>query len=223
MSKKNIKEAGFSIIELCIVMLIIVVMSSISLFYLSTSKKLYAAEDQAIKLSDILQEARQKSFTQKEVMRVEINSTRRLIRLIEENVQGNAADDTVVKEIPFYGYEHVRFDNPTNIPNNSVPTETSPVTRAAYTISQHPLSSADTVCTLRFMRNGSVTNAGADAAGTGAVPTGIAIFVWKPKGAGSTEATVLKAITVGGGTGSLRMWNYAFNATTPGWQEARIQ
>jgi type II secretory pathway pseudopilin PulG len=223
MLKKKKKEEGFSIIELCCVVAIILVFSSVSLFYLSANKKLYAAEDQAIQLSDILQEARQKSFTQKEVMRVEINTTLRKIRLIEENNPTDAADDRVAREISLFGSEVVKFDNPTNILGTSIPPETSPVTRAAYSNSQHPLSSGNSVVTLRFMRNGTVTNAGTNDIGDGAIPTGVVVFIWKPKNDVSTEALVLKAITVGGATGNLKMWNYNFNATDPNlnWVDTR--
>jgi hypothetical protein len=213
MLKKNKKEEGFSIIELCCVIAVILVLSGISLFYLSSNKKLYAAEDQAIQVSDILQEARQKSFTQKEVMRVEINMTLKKIRLIEENDPAVATDDKVSREINFYGDEVVKFDsNPSNISGTSIPPEVTPVTRAVFSTSSHPLSVGNSVCTLRFMRNGTVTNAGTNAIGAGAVPTGVAMFIWKPKG-NTTEALVLKAITVGGGTGNLKMWNYNFNST----------
>lgn len=214
MLKKKQKEEGFSLIELCCVMTVILIMSAVSLFYLSANKKLYAAEDQAIQVSDILQEARQKSFTQKEVMRVEINLTLKKIRLIEENDPTIATDDKVSREISIYSDEVVKFDsNPTNLSFTSLPPEVTPVTRAAFSTSVHPLSVGNSVCTLRFMRNGTVTNAGTNAIGTGAVPTGVAIFIWKPKTNTSTEALVLKAITVGGGTGNLKMWNYNFNPT----------
>jgi type II secretory pathway pseudopilin PulG len=213
MLKKKKKEEGFSIIELCCVMSVILVLSGISLFYLSANKKLYAAEDQAIQVSDILQEARQKAFTQKEVMRVEINQTLKKIRLIEENESDVATDDKLLREVNFYSDEIVKFDsNPSNISSVSIPPEVTPVTRAVFSTSFHPLSIGNSVCTLRFMRNGTVTNAGTTPTGTGAVPTGVAIFIWKPKN-NTTEALVLKAITVGGGTGNLKMWNYSFNST----------
>jgi type II secretory pathway pseudopilin PulG len=213
MLKKKQKEEGFSIIELCCVMTVILIMSAVSLFYLSSHKKLYAAEDQAIQLSDILQEARQKSFTQKEVIRVEINVTAKKIRLIEENDPETATDDKITREINLYNDEVVKFDsNPSNIPGASIPPEITPVTRAVFSTSNHPLSLGNSVCTIRFMRNGTVTNAGTSATGAGALPTGVAVFIWKPKD-NTSEALILKAITVGGGTGNLKMWNYSFNAT----------
>ncbi len=223
MLKKNRTEAGFSIIELCCVMIIILVMSSVSLFYLSSNKKLYAAEDQALLLSDILQEAKQRAFTQKEVMRVEINQTTKTIRLIQENLPNAipataAADDALVKEIPFYGSEVVRFEtNPTNV--TILPTDSSPAPQAVFAISNHPLSTGNSVCTIRFLRSGIVTNGGTLADGSDAVPTGVTLQIWKPKTPGSTDAIVAKAITVGSGTGTIRLWNY--NMVNNTWVNAR--
>jgi type II secretory pathway pseudopilin PulG len=223
MLKKNKKEEGFSIIELCCVMAVILVLSAVSLFYLSANKKLYAADDQALLLSDMLQEAKQKAFTQKEVMRVEINQTTKRIRLIEENLPNAVpltavADDRVVREIPFYGSEIVRLEtNPTNV--NTLPADVTPTPQAVFTNSTYPSSLGNSVCTIRFLRSGIVTNGGALADASDAVPTGLTIHIWKPATPNSTTAIVEKAITVGSGTGTVRLWNYNMGNNT--WVNAR--
>ncbi len=223
MLKKNQKQEGFSIIELCCVMAIILVLSAVSLFYLSANKKLYAADDQALLLSDILQEAKQKAFTQKEVMRVEINQTTKRIRLIEENLPNAVpltavADDRVVKEIPFYGSEVVRFEtNPVNI--TTLPADIMPTPQAVFTNSNYPSSVGNSVCTIRFLRSGIVTNGGTLVDASDAVPTGVTIHIWKPATQTSTTAVVGKAITIGSGTGTIRLWNYNMNNNT--WVNAR--
>jgi prepilin-type N-terminal cleavage/methylation domain-containing protein len=223
MLKKNQKEKGFSIIELCCVMAIILVLSSVSLFYLSSNKKLYAADDQALLLSDILQEAKQKAFTQKEIMRVEINQTTKRIRLIEENLPNAlpataVADDRVVKEIPFYGSEVVRLEtNPTNV--TTLPVDVTPTPQAVFVNSTYPSSLGNSVCTIRFLRSGIVTNGGTLPDASDAVPTGLTIHIWKPTTPVSTTAIVGKAITIGSGTGTVRLWNYNMSNNT--WVNAR--
>ncbi len=209
MLRKN-GEQGFSIIELVGVMTLIGIMSAISIFYLNTNKKLLAAEEQAIRLSDILQEARQKAFTQKQVMRVEINNTTRKIRIIEEKDPGMATDDLVVREMDFYGLDKIRFEtNPTNV--TSVPADTSPVPKAVFQSSMHPLSLGNSVATIRFLRNGLVANAGTvDAFGTGATVGGVTVYVWKPTTISANTGDVVKAITISGGSGNIRMWEYRF-------------
>jgi type II secretory pathway pseudopilin PulG len=223
MLKKKKKEEGFSVIELCCVMVIIMTMSAVSLFYLSANKKLYAADDQALLLSDILQEAKQKAFTQKEVMRVEINQTTKRIRLIEENLPNvvpltAVADDRVVKEIPFYGSELVRLEtNPSNV--TTLPVDVTPTPQAVFANSVYPLSNGNSVCTIRFLRSGIVTNGGTLVDASDAVPTGFTIHIWKPATPSSTTAVVEKAITIGSGTGTVRLWNYNMNNNT--WVNAR--
>jgi prepilin-type N-terminal cleavage/methylation domain-containing protein len=203
-------EQGFSIIELLIVMVIITILSTVSFFFLRTNKKFLVAEEQAIRLSDILQEARQKTLTQKEVMRVEINDTRKVIRLIEENDPTIASDDRIVRQSAFYPDDPIRYDtNPTNI--SVVPTDSGPVPKCTFSLSTHPLSATESVCTIRFLRNGLVANAGSDAIGTGAVVGGVTVLVWKPTSAGGNAADVARAVSITGGSANIRMWEYRFN------------
>ena len=68
-----------------VVMGIIVIMSTIVLFYTTAQKKLYKADEQALLLADMLQEARQRALTQRGTMRVEINLTNNTVKLYDEN------------------------------------------------------------------------------------------------------------------------------------------
>jgi prepilin-type N-terminal cleavage/methylation domain-containing protein len=211
-------QQGFSIIELIIVMVIITILSTISFLFLRTSKKLLAAEEQAIRLSDVLQEARQKTLTQKEVMRVEINDTRKTIRLIEENDPAIATDDRLIRESAFYTTDQIRYDtNPTNI--SVVPADSSPVPKCTFSLSTHPLSATESVCTIRFLRNGLVSNAGSDAIGTGAIVGGVTVLIWKPTVAGGNVADVARAVSITGGSANIRMWEYRFTNTA--WFDSR--
>ncbi len=92
------KEQGFSLIELVIVVLIISILSVISIISLRGEKK-YLADDQAYKILDILNEARQRALTQHETMRVEFNKTQNIVQLISENAPG---DDTIFIAVKDY-------------------------------------------------------------------------------------------------------------------------
>ena len=65
-------------------------------------------------IADILQEARQRSLTQRETMRVEIDITENHIRLIDENTVATADDDEVLKILPVYFPNEVRIDSRAN-------------------------------------------------------------------------------------------------------------
>jgi prepilin-type N-terminal cleavage/methylation domain-containing protein len=223
--KSGIKvESGFSIIELLAAMSVITIMSAVSIFYFTGHKKMRAVDEQAIKFSDILNEARQRAFTQKMVMRVEVNRTRKLIRLISEGRNVGllpadiANDDVLVKEIPFHGETVIRFDtNPSNIA--TVPNDSAPVPKAVFAISTHPLSAGQSVTSVRFLRSGLVSNGGTNAAASDATVGGITFHIWKPKDNDANQTELARAITIGGGSGNIRLWNFKFADNT--WVDAR--
>lgn len=224
MNEKNIQrklvnerrsEAGFSIIEMVIVGAIIVVVSIVAVMSLTT-QKMYEAESQTLQIIDFYQEARQRSLSQRTTMRVEINATKRAVRLIDEKAPGNAADDVVIKSSAFMGGGVYIGSKPSNVSN--APTELSPVPESSFSTSNHPLSNGDSVFTLRFQRNGTVHNTGTTAAGANSVPTGATIYVWskfvKDNSANPTNAQVMRGITVLSSSGSSKMWKCLFNGAT---------
>ncbi len=103
-------QKGFSVLELLIVVLVI----SILMVFASrfASAKVYMAEKEANKLTDIFREARQKALTQHETMRVEINQYDRTIRLINENKPGDGSDDKEIRKLFFADEQNVVFDRP---------------------------------------------------------------------------------------------------------------
>ncbi len=205
-------EMGFSIAELVIVITIIAIISTIAIMTLSTPK-MHEAESQTLQIIDFFQEARQRSLSQRTTMRVEINATLRMIRLIDEKESGNAADDVVIKSSRFMDNGVYIGSKPANVTNT--PVELSPVPVTAYATSTHPLSSGNSVIVLRFQRNGTVVNAGTNAVGAGATPTGSTIYVWSKYANDSSttpnKAQVMRAITVLASSGSTRMWKCLFS------------
>jgi len=208
MKHSTIKSAeGFSILELVIVLTIIMILSLFTFMSLG-SEKLYNTDKQALKITDLLQEARQRSLSQRKTMRVEINQTKKSVRLIDEKDIGNANDDREIKSVSYSDNSVYVGTAPSNM--SATPTEVTPVSPISFSTSNHPLSSNDKVATMRFLKNGTVTNAGSDAIGTGAVPTGATIYVWSkfPKDSSTTPTTaqIFRAVTVLGTRGSTRIW-----------------
>lgn len=208
-SKKTIvskKEQGFSLIELVIVVLIICIMSVITILSFKGEKK-YLADDTAYKILDILNEARQRSLTQHETMRVEFNRTRNTVRLISENEPNNANDDKEIKNLKLEDAAYVIVGTtPQNV--YTAPAESSPIPILTYNQSVYPLSQTDTVATLRFVRTGAVLNAGSNAAGDNAAMTGATIYIWSPDYSQNDQplatGNVIRAITVQGTSGLSR-------------------
>lgn len=208
-------------IELIIVIVILSIMTAIPMLYLNASQKLYKPDSEALKIADIFQEARQRSLTQRKTMRVEIDLDDKVIRLINENKNDSADDHTVIKRMFLLPTNELTIDKrPLNITTN--PPETFPAPTANFYISTYPKSASHRVCTVRFLSNGSVVNAGSDDTGTGAVPTGITLFIWSPNDANPNNSEIARAITIISTTGSIRMWEYDKNATAANkWKDSR--
>jgi prepilin-type N-terminal cleavage/methylation domain-containing protein len=207
-SKRPNKQAGFSIVELLVVVAIIAVMASVAIFYVTAHKKAYQADEQALQIADILQEARQRSLTQRRTMRVEINLTTNKVKLYDENVDANSAsDDIQLRSLSLFASTNVRVDvRPSEIGYN--PAETLPVPNAIFKSSVYTPSVGQTVCTIRFLANGTVVDAGTNATGAGAVSTGVTLHIWMPSKANPAQSDIARSITVLGATGVIRFWEF---------------
>ncbi len=212
---------GFSMVELLIVLAIIFILSTVSLFYLSGHQRLYRPDEEALKIIDLLQEGRQRSLTQRETMRVEIDLTDNLVRLIDENDVSSAGDDRLIKSVALLPQADVKINSrPPDISTD--PPETLAVPIAQFKPSIYPSSVTHNVCTFRFLRNGTVVNEGTDAVGSNAAIAGLTIFIWSPKLNNASQTEIARAITVIGATGSVRYWEYNRNLTNPNkWEDSR--
>lgn len=199
----NKHESGFSFLELIIVVLIISILSVMALMSFKSEKK-YLADTQAYQIIDILHEARQRSLTQHETMRVEFNQTRSAVRLIAEGEPGNAGDD---KEIKSLKLEDSKLVVVGSTPKNvlTAPSEMSPVPVLNFKKSVYPLSQSETVATLRFLHTGKVLDAGSNSVGDNSAMTGATVYVWMPDYSASNQplptGSVIRAITIQGTSG----------------------
>lgn len=193
-------QSGFSVIELLVVMAVIAILSAITIIGFSTPRK-YGPDNQVLKMIDFFQDARQKALVENSIMRVEIDKTKKEIRLIDENVKGNANDDVVVRKIPFEAADVIIDARPKNVSTTKMPTASSPIPEAAYKASTHPLSLNNQVMTFRFQPDGQVVNAGTNAAGSGAIVTGATVFVYDKTDAAG-YAKIVRAATLIGFTGA---------------------
>ncbi len=214
-------QRGFSIVELLVVLAIIGVLSAVSVLYLAGHQKLFRPDEQAMNIVDVLQEARQRSLTQRETMRVEIDLTDRTVRLIDENGASTVEDDLLIRESKLHTESDVKMGvRPIDIV--TVPEESLPVPIADFRPSVYPPSITHNVCTLRFQRNGTVVNQGSDAIGSNAANTGATIYVWSLKPNAETESDIARAVTVIGGTGAIRVWEYDRSLTAANkWVDSR--
>lgn len=214
-------ESGFSLIELLVVMAILLIIGFALTFYLTAHQTLYRPDDQTLLIADILQEARQRSLTQVEPMRVQVNADRNSVSLWDENSTATVDDDVLLRQITMFLPSEVTVGTrPSNV--DSVPPELLPAPEAVFVPSVYPASVSERVCTMRFMPNGTVVNQGTSATGTGAVVTGTSLFVWAPNRQNANNSDIARALTVIGATGTIRAWEYDHDApAAERWRDSR--
>ena len=199
-----LSEAGASIVEIVIALVIIAILSAISLPYVVNYKKLYKSEDQALKMIDLMREAAQVAITERRTIRFEIDLTDNAVLLIDQSL---SASGNLIKKIPLEETQEIRVDR---IPDGI--TKPNPPNYNDITFSLDAIGHLDgtttvnghTVWAARFKRDGSVTN-------TADTPISANIYIWPPVELGSTTArrdTEIRAITMFGGSGAVRYWKY---------------
>jgi prepilin-type N-terminal cleavage/methylation domain-containing protein len=205
---KTSSKSGFSLVELLIVIVVLAIFSSIAVMSFWNNRK-YMADDQARKIIDICDEARQKALNQRKTYRVEINKTVSEIRLIDEGRNVSTANDDVIIKRYLISNQVVIGAPPPNV--SGAPTATSPIGVPAYAISSYPLSLGDEKITLRFRRNGQVVDAGTDNIGTGSLASGATIYIYSKTPTVNTP-DVIRAVTILGTTGDTSLYKCIFTS-----------
>lgn len=172
-----------------------------------SSPRKYYADDQAAKIEDVFNEARQMALNQRRIFRVEINKTKKRVILINEKDKTTASDDTVVR-FAMFNNDIVINDKPNEVV--TPPPTTYPVSYLSYVASNYPLSPNDEKITLRFKPDGQVVDAGSNNTGSGSVVTGAIIYIYtvNPQ---SSKPDVIRAITLSGVSGSMAIHRCVFN------------
>lgn len=198
------RNAGYSAVELIIVVAIIGIMCAVALPYVFSYRSRYKSEEQSIKIMDLMREAGQTALNQRRTIRFEIDITDNAILLIDESTD---PEDTLLKRIPIEPSGVLRMDvNPTGVTRPNPPnynTASFDVDGVGHRAGAQPVI-GHTVWAIRFRSDGSVVNAGN-------IPISATLFVFPPAG-GMSEASAdnkqVRAITMYGGSGAVRYWKY---------------
>lgn len=205
--KKSSRQKGFSLIELVIAILIIGILAGFAIVSIASARK-YIADDQALEIVDVLDQARQSALNQRRTFRVEINKTKNQITLINEDKFDDVTDDKIVKIVPLK--KNVVINQvPSNIA--SAPTASSAIPVLSYVSSNYPLSKNEEKITLRFARNGRVLDTGTDNVGTGSTVRGANIYVYTNKEK-TTVPEIIRSVTVNQNSGNTAILKCSFDA-----------
>jgi prepilin-type N-terminal cleavage/methylation domain-containing protein len=210
--KNTSSQSGFSLAEVLVVIVVLAILACMAVMSFWNFRK-YSADDQAKKIVDIFDEARQKALNQRKTFRVEINRTTQEVRLIDEGSDAStAADDVILKRVLISGQVLIGAAPP-NV--SGAPTATTPINVPTYATSTYPLSSGDDKITLRFKRNGQVVDAGTDNIGTGSLMNGATIYIYS-RTPSVSNPDVIRAVTVLGTTGDTSLYKCRFTSSTCG-------
>jgi Tfp pilus assembly protein FimT len=186
-------DYGFSTIELLIVAAVIIAVTAIAVFTLTPQRRAYRTEDAAAQVTNFLRDAHQRAITQRQTMRVEIDRATRIITITDENrlptgdefeVRRGKLSDEVSVDQPVVGAAMV------NLPP-------APFSYPAAVYSNN-------VWAARFRSDGSVV----DSAGN---PLSATVFFSLAAMTGA-DANLIRAVTLFGPSGSIRMWRYSGTA-----------
>jgi prepilin-type N-terminal cleavage/methylation domain-containing protein len=186
-------QAGFSLVELLLVVTLMVILMVFVGFSLSGHKKLYKADDETLRITNVFREAAQLALTQRQPMRVEIDATNKTIRIVDENLS-TASDDKEVRKVTLEPAVNLRVDvMPTNVTKPSPPNYPD----ATYT-------GTPKIWKIWFKRDGTVT----DSANAILSST---LYIWEPNPTNNAQAKnkkLVRCITIFGTTGVIRLWKH---------------
>src|SRR5262245_51487735 len=183
------ETSGYSAIELLIVAAMVIVLASIAVFTLVPHKRAYRADDAAAQVTNFLRDAHQRAISQRQTMRVQIDRVNQLIRLIDEN-RLPVGDELEVRRSRLI--EEVTLDRPMVGASLVVP----PPAPYSYPTAAY----ANNRWEARFRSDGSVV----DGAGN---PLSATLF-FSPANLRASDVTLIRAVTLFGPSGSIRLWRY---------------
>ncbi len=190
------KQSGYSLVELLIVLAILMIFLTFTMYSLSANKQLYRTDDETLRILNVLREASQLALTQRQPMRVELDATNKTIRIIDENLS-TSTDDKEVRKVSLEKAVLVRVDAmPTNVTKPNPPNYPDAAFNAA----------TPNVLKLWFRRDGTVT----DGAATPVI-TSSTIYIWEPSPTNSAQAKdkkLVRCLTIFGTTGAIKLWKH---------------
>jgi prepilin-type N-terminal cleavage/methylation domain-containing protein len=182
-------EAGFSLIELLVVVAMVVILTTISVFALRSSKRSYAPDDEANQIVSFFREAHQRALSQRQTQRVTIDRNQLLVRLMDEGLLPGGDEVEIIRG---------KLNGTVAMTQPRIGGNLLPLPPAPYNYNTAVFT--DGVCQFRFRADGSVV----DSAGNSVSAT----FFFTPLDMNDQSQTLVRSVTLFGPSGSTRAWKY---------------
>lgn len=182
-------EDGFSLLQLLVVLSIMIILTGAAVFSLAPQRRAYRTDDAAGQVINFLRDAYGRALSQRQTMRVQVDRAAMLIKIIDENTLPGGDEKEVRREKlnpevsvsqPTVGGTLVGVPGPTNV----------------YPVAVF----SSNLWEVRFRSDGSVV----DTAGNSVSAT-LFFSLVNPK---TTDTNLIRAITLFGPSGSVRLWRY---------------
>lgn len=190
-------ERGYSVIELLVVAALIIIMTAAVVFTLGHSRRSYRPDDAASQVVNFLRDAYGRALSQRQTMRVSVDRANQTITLFDENRLA-IGDEIVVRRAPLL--DQISFNQPI------IGTDSVGLPPAPY--SYPPAVYTANVWEARFRSDGSVV----DSAGN---PLSATLF-FSPANLKDSDANLIRAVTLFGPGGSIRLWRFSGQSFTAG-------
>lgn len=190
-------EHGYSVIEMLVVASLIIAMTAVAVFTLGHSRRSYRPDDAAGQVVNFLRDAYGRALSQRQTMKVRVDRANQTITLFDEN-RLPVGDEILIRQTPLI--DQVSLSQPI-IGANSVGLPPAPYSYppAVYTAN---------VWEARFRSDGSVV----DSAGN----TLSATLFFSPSNLNDSDANLIRAVTLFGPSGSIRLWRFSGQSFTAG-------
>jgi prepilin-type N-terminal cleavage/methylation domain-containing protein len=182
-------DAGFSMIELLLVLAVTAVLTGITIFSLRSSKRSYAPDDEATQIVSYFREAHQRALSQRQTQRVTIDRNNLVIRLMDEGLLPGGDEVEIIRG---------KLNGTVSMQQPTVNSVLIPMPPGPYNYNAAPF--ANGVIQFRFRADGSVV----DAAGNSISST----FFFTPLDMNDQSINLVRGVTLFGPSGSTRTWKY---------------
>lgn len=180
---------GYSAIELLIVAAMVIAITAIAVFTLTPQRKAYRGEDAASQVTNFFRDAYHRAISQRQTMRVQVDRANKIITIIDEN-RLPVGDEIEVRRAKLS--DEVSLEQPM-IAGAPIGLPPAPFAYGAAAFNNN-------VWSARFRSDGSVV----DAAGNSLSAT----LFFSPVNMSGTDSNLIRAVTLFGPSGSMRMWRF---------------
>ncbi len=180
---------GFSVIELLVIFAIVIILTAAAVFTMVPQRRAYGPDDAGGQITNFLRDAYQRAISQRQTMKVQIDKSTMLIKIIDEN-KLPVGDEVEVRRAQLN--PEISVSQPT-VGGSALNPPASPYN---YPVAAY----SSNLWVARFRSDGSVV----DGSGNSLSAT---IFV-SPVSMKTNETNLIRAVTLFGPSGSIRFWRY---------------